>query len=55
MIVSQNCQERGMAMNEVFSEQDEQAARSPLQRRHWLAIVAVFAVVELAVVIAMVH
>ncbi len=41
-------------MTDAFSEQDEESKGFELQKKHWLALVAVFAVVELIVLIALI-
>ena len=39
-------------MTDAFSEHDEDAPRFELQRKHWVALVAVFALVEIVVLIS---
>jgi hypothetical protein len=41
-------------MTDAFSEQDEEIKGFELQKKHWLALVVVFAVIELAVLVALI-
>jgi hypothetical protein len=50
-LVPQKCHkdsnDRERALTDLIPEQDDDTQTSALERKHWLALVAVFAVVEL--------
>ncbi len=42
-------------MTEAYSDDEQDTPRFALERKHWLALVAVFAVIELTVVISLIN